>query len=62
MLLIPGILAGVVLFFTALAILILCGRGFPKRSYLKYISLFAGRLLLFFFLKFAIGLLDQLGI
>jgi threonine/homoserine/homoserine lactone efflux protein len=55
-----GIMIGVAVFFVALTILIHYGRRFLRRRYLKYVSLMAGIVLLFFCIKFAYGLLNQL--
>ena len=51
-----GILIGVVVFFTALNALIHFGRQFIKRKYLRFVSLGAGFILLFFTVKFAVDL------
>jgi threonine/homoserine/homoserine lactone efflux protein len=55
-----GIMIGVAVFFVALTILIHYGRRLLQRRYLKYVSLVAGIILLFFCVKFAYGLLNQL--
>jgi threonine/homoserine/homoserine lactone efflux protein len=55
-----GIMIGVALLFTALTILIHFSRKFLQHRYLKYVSLAAGIVLLFFCVKFAYGLLNQL--
>jgi threonine/homoserine/homoserine lactone efflux protein len=55
-----GIMIGVAVFFVVLTILIHYGRRFLRRRYVKYVSLVAGIVLLFFCVKFAYGLLNQL--
>ena len=54
-----GIMIGVALFFVALTILIHHGRKLLQRRYMKYVSLAAGIVLLFFCIKFGYGLLEQ---
>jgi len=55
-----GIMIGVAAFFIVLTIVIHYGRRFLRRQYLKYVSLMAGIVLLYFCVKFAYGLLSQL--
>ena len=55
-----GIMIGVAVFFVILTIVIHYGRRLLQRRYLKYVSLVAGVVLLFFCVKFAYGLLSQL--
>lgn len=55
-----GIVIGAIIFFIVLTILIHYGRRLVQRRYLKYVSLIAGVVLLFFCAKFAYSLLDQL--
>jgi threonine/homoserine/homoserine lactone efflux protein len=54
-----GILMGVAVFFTLLTLLIHYGRKFLRQRYLKYVSLVAGVVLLFFCIKFAYDLLER---
>jgi threonine/homoserine/homoserine lactone efflux protein len=54
-----GILIGVAIFFTCLTILIHYGKKFLQQRYLKYVSLVAGIVQLFFCIKFAYDLLGQ---
>lgn len=54
-----GILIGVAAFFTFLTILIHYGRRFLQQRYLKYVSLVAGIVQLFFCIRFAYDLLEQ---
>jgi threonine/homoserine/homoserine lactone efflux protein len=55
-----GIMIGVAVFFVVLTILIHYGRRLLQRRYLKYVSLVAGIVLLFFCVKFAHSLLNQM--
>lgn len=55
-----GIMIGVAVFFVVLTIVIHYGRKLLQRRYLKYVSLVAGIVLLFFCVKFGYGLLSQL--
>ena len=55
-----GILIGVSIFFVCLTVLIHHGRKFLRRKYLRYVSLVAGVVLLFFCVRFAYGLLRPL--
>jgi threonine/homoserine/homoserine lactone efflux protein len=55
-----GIMIGVVAFFVVLTIVIHYGRRFLRRRYVRYVSLVAGIVLLYFCVKFAYGLLSQL--
>lgn len=57
LLLSSGILIGVAVFFTTLTILIHYGRRFLQQRYLKYVSLVAGIVQLFFCVGFAYDLL-----
>ncbi len=54
-----GILIGVVVFFTILTLLVHHGRRFLRQRYLKYVSLLAGLVLIFFCIKFAYDLLGR---
>jgi threonine/homoserine/homoserine lactone efflux protein len=54
-----GILMGVAVFFTLLTLLVHYGRGFLRQRYLKYVSLVAGVVLLFFCVKFAYDFLGR---
>lgn len=54
-----GILIGVAVFFTLLTLLVHYGRRFLRQRYLKYVSLVAGVVLLFFCVKFAYDLLGR---
>ena len=54
-----GIMIGVAAFFIVLTIVIHYGRRFLRRRYVKYVSLVAGIVLLYFCVKFAYGLLSQ---
>jgi threonine/homoserine/homoserine lactone efflux protein len=54
-----GILIGVAIFFTCLTILIHYGRKFLQQRYLKYVSLVAGIVQLFFCIRFAYDLLER---
>jgi threonine/homoserine/homoserine lactone efflux protein len=56
-----GILIGVAAFFIVLTIVIHYGRRLLQRRYVKYVSLVAGIVLLFFCIKFGYGLLNQLS-
>ena len=55
-----GILIGVAVFFTCLTMLIHYGRKFLHRRYLRYVSLVAGIVLLFFCARFAYDLVQPL--
>jgi threonine/homoserine/homoserine lactone efflux protein len=55
-----GILSGVALFFTILTTLIHFGKGFLQQRYLRYVSLLAGLVQVFFLARFAFSLVDQL--
>ena len=55
-----GIMIGVASFFVILTIVIYYGRRLLRRRYLRYVSLVAGIVLLFFCVKFGYGLLRQL--
>lgn len=55
-----GIMIGVAAFFVVMTVVIHYGRRLLQRRYLKYVSLVAGIVLLFFCVKFAYGLLSQL--
>ncbi len=54
-----GILIGVAVFFTLLTLLLHYGRKFLRQRYLKYVSLVAGVVLLFFCVRFAYDLLGR---
>ncbi len=54
-----GILIGVAVFFTILTLLVHYGRKFLRQRYLKYVSLVAGVVLLFFCVRFAYDLLGR---
>jgi threonine/homoserine/homoserine lactone efflux protein len=54
-----GILIGVAVFFVLLTLLIHYGRKYLQQRYLRYVSLGAGIVLLFFCLRFSYDLLGQ---
>ncbi len=55
-----GILIGVTLFFSLLIPLVHFGRTFLRQRYLKYVSLIAGIVLLFFCIRFLYDLIEQI--
>jgi len=55
-----GILIGVTLFFSLLIPMVHFGRTFLRQRYLKYVSLIAGIVLLFFCIKFLYDLIEQI--
>ena len=54
-----GILIGVLIFFSLLILLIHYGKNFLQQRYLKYVSLGAGIVLLFFCFRFVYDLVER---